>query len=38
MARARLFKLVRTSAALKGLVFAYFALVVYEVWLVGTMP
>jgi hypothetical protein len=36
-ARARLFKRVRTSAFLKGLVLAYFALVVYEAWLVSTM-
>ena len=37
MARARLFELVRASVFLKGLVVAYFALVAYEAWLVGTM-
>ena len=37
MARARLFRLVRTSAFLKGFVLAYCALVTYEAWLVSTM-
>jgi Domain of unknown function (DUF5658) len=37
LARARLFKLVRVSFFLYGLVAAYFALVAYEAWLVSVI-
>ncbi len=37
LARARVFKLVRGSLFLYGLVAAYFALVTYEAWLFGRM-
>ena len=37
LARARVFKFVRVSLFLYGLVAAYFALVAYEAWLLGVM-
>jgi hypothetical protein len=38
LARARVFKLVRVSVFLYGLVAAYLALVAYEAWLVRLLP
>jgi hypothetical protein len=38
LARARVFKLVRVSRLLYGLVATYLALIVYEAWLISLQP